>query len=365
MKNMIRFSLKSATRKELTRHLQRAFQTGDMRKIKRIMALLWLADGLSAPAVAERLGVSHTSVYDWMAAFLTDGFASLIYRKSPGRPSRLSKKQKRELCDLVKGGPEAAGYATGCWNAALIQHMIHTTFGVMYNVQYISDLLRNLGFSYQKARFVAAGQDAKAREEWRTKHWPAIVREARRKGALVLFGDEASFAQWGSLGYTWAPRGEQPEVKTSGKRKSYKVFGMIDYFSGRLFYQGGTDRFNSSTYEAFLRKVLNETNQPIVLIQDGASYHTSKAMKTFFAKHADRLTVHQLPSYSPDYNPIEHLWRNVKRGKTHNTYFPTFESLVTAVEAGLSDLQTQPHKVKQLMGTCLDQMVPSEHAVAA
>ena len=48
---------------------------------------------------------------------------------------RLSKTQKRELCDLVKEGPEAAGYATGCWNAALIQHMIHAKFGVMYNVQ--------------------------------------------------------------------------------------------------------------------------------------------------------------------------------------------------------------------------------------
>jgi len=38
------------------------------------------------------------------------------------------------------------------------------------------------------------------------------------------------------LSYTWARRGRQPEVPTSGKRKGYKVFGAIDYFSGRLFY---------------------------------------------------------------------------------------------------------------------------------
>jgi hypothetical protein len=36
-----------------------------------------------------------------------------------------------------------------------------------------------------------------------------------------------SFAQWGSLSYTWAPKGQQPEVLTSGKRKAYQVFGLI------------------------------------------------------------------------------------------------------------------------------------------
>ena len=46
---------------------------------------------------------------------------------------------------------------------------------------------------------------------------------------MILFEDEASFAQWGSLSYTWARRGHQPEVPTSGKRKGYKVFGAIEY----------------------------------------------------------------------------------------------------------------------------------------
>jgi hypothetical protein len=50
-----------------------------------------------------------------------------------------------------------------------------------------------------------------------------------------LFGDEASFPQWGSLSYTWAKRSQQPVVKTSGKRRGYKVFGLRDYFSDRFF----------------------------------------------------------------------------------------------------------------------------------
>ena len=54
------------------------------------------------------------------------------------------------------------------------------------------------------------------------------------------------------------------------------------------------------------------------------------------AAHAARLTVHQLPSYSPDYNPIEYLWRKVKREATHNKYFAAFEHLVDSVEKTLA-----------------------------
>ena len=42
----------------------------------------------------------------------------------------------------------------------------------------------------------------------------------------------------GTLTYTWARRGQQPQVKTSGKRKGYTVFGVIEYFTGASFIKG-------------------------------------------------------------------------------------------------------------------------------
>ena len=102
-------------------------------------------------------------------------------------------------------------------------------------------------------------------------------------------------------------------VKTSGKRKGYKVFGLIDYFTGRFFSQGQEGRLNSAAYIAFLTRVLEQTTQPIILIQDGAKYHTSAETKAFFAQQTARLQVFQLPTYSPDYNPNE-LPRSKLRG---------------------------------------------------
>jgi transposase len=348
-------TLTSATVKELTYRLRLALRLGHVWLIQRVNALLMLHDGLDTYTIACRLGVSTTAIYDWRDAFLVKRWESLTRRKSSGRPPKLSLRQRLRLKELVLEGPEKAGYDTGCWNAALIQDLIQREFGQSYNVHYISTLLKNLGFSYQKARFVADHQDPDARKEWCEVRWPAIVRQARRRGALLLFADEASFAQWGSLSYTWALRGHQPTVKTTGKRKAYKMMGMLDYFSGRLFFAGSTERFTAARYCGFLASILAETTHPIMVVHDGASYHKAAATTAFVAQHAERLSVHPLPAYSPDYNPIEHLWRNVKRDKTHNRYFPTFDALVEAVEKGMAAFQQDPAAVRQLMGPYLEE----------
>jgi hypothetical protein len=96
--------------------------------------------------------------------------------------------------------------------------------------------------------------------------------------------------------------------------------------------------------------VVARTTKHVIIIQDGAKYHTSKAMQQFWAKHHDRITVYQLPSYSPDYNPIEYLWRKVKKDKTHNKYFAQFSELITTVGKALLHFAQHPELVLNLFG---------------
>jgi transposase len=337
------------TRKQLYRRLQQAYTSGALRLVKRIHALLALAQDMAVCDVAEMLALGQQTVRDYRNQFLWQGVASLVYQCPPGRPSKLTKTQRKQLAEWIKASPQESGYTSGCWNTPMIQDLIQRRFGVEYHPHYICTLLKNMGFSYQKARFVSDHLNAVKRLEWRRCRWPRIVRHARQRQALLLFGDEASFAQWGSLSYTWAPRGQQPEVPTSGKRKAYKVFGLIDYFSGRFFYKGHTGRFNSESYGAFLLDVLAQTRRHVVVIQDGARYHTSKAMQQFFDAHADRLTIEQLPAYSPDFNPIEHLWKKVKKEATHLKYFPAFPDLQAEVERALLHFAHTPREITVLM----------------
>jgi transposase len=321
-----------------------------------VSALLGFARGDSLESICETLGVSSASVYGWLKKLMVEDTAGLQVHWKGGRPCKLTATQKGRLVELIKAGPEAAGFPTGCWNCLLIQQLIEREFGVLYNVHYLAELLSNLGFSFQKARFLSAHLDEEKRLQWLTMVWPALLARAQALGALVLFGDEASFAQWGSLGYTWAPLGEQPVVKTTGKRKAHKTFGLIDFFGGRLFHQGIEGRFNADTYTAFLASVLAQTTEPIFLVHDNASYHRAATVKQFAKDNASRLTVYHLPSYSPDYNPIEFLWRAVKRSATHNRYFPTLDLLVNSVEEALQWFAQHPEYVHRLFSLYLNRM---------
>jgi transposase len=331
--------------------LNHAQNAGNLAMAKRILAVLAVSDRTPYSIIATTLKVSKESIRLWVNTLLLKGVEGLKSKKSSGRPSKLTKTQRKELESLIIQGPAKAGFPGACWRSPMIQALIYEKFGVQYNVFYISQLLKNMGFSYQKAKFVSDHKDPEKREEWLKKTWPEIFNLAKEKNAYILFGDEASFPQWGSLTYTWAKRGHQPVVKTSGKRKGYKVFGLIDYFSGRFFCKGHDEgRLNSESYEAFLTEVLSRTRKHIILIQDGASYHTSKAMKKFFAEKAYRITVYNLPSYSPDYNPIEKLWKKIKEKEIHLHHFPTFDSLKDKVEEGLLRFKDLKNEVLSLFG---------------
>lgn len=348
----IRLSLRKGEWEALLERLQQAYARGELRLIKRIHTLLYLLEGKSVSEVVDLLKLSVQTIYNYISAFVLNRLDSLVYHRPPGRPRKLTKTQRLVLAKLIERGPEKAGYDCGCWDTILIQDLIYTRFGVEYNPHYVAELLKNMGFSYQKGRFVSDHLDnvAEAQHVWLTQTWPEIVNLAKKKGALILFGDEASFAQWGSLSYTWARKGQQPTLKTSGLRKGYKIFGLIDYLSGAFFYKAHTGKFNSESYQAFLTEVLTKTTQHLILIQDGARYHTSKATTQFFAQHQQRLTVYQLPAYSPEFNPIEYLWRNIKKQATHLRYFPTFADLMNKVDQKLRYFANTPNSILRLMG---------------
>jgi transposase len=73
-------------------------------------------------------------------------------------------------------------------------------------------------------------------------------------------------------------------------------------------------------------------------------------MKQFFAKKAHRITVYELPSYSPDYNPIEKLWKKIKEKEIHLHYFPTFDSPKNKVEEVLLYFKDLKNEVLSLFG---------------
>jgi transposase len=207
----MRIQLSRATVKDLHIRLQHAYQRDDVRLVRRITVLIdLLVHHVPVEVLSERGGLSTSCLYQWRQAFLLRGMDSLAYRQGGGRRPKLTPRQKKRLVELIEAGPLVVGFETACWNSVLIRVLIWREFGVLYNRQYVCTLLHNMGFSCQKAHFVSDHLDAAKRLAWLEHKWPAIVRAATRCHGLILFEDEASFAQWGSLSSTWARRGQQP-----------------------------------------------------------------------------------------------------------------------------------------------------------
>ena len=79
-------------------------------------------------------------------------------------------------------------------------------------------------------------------------------------------------------------------------------------------------------------------------------------MQQFVGAYAARMTPVQLPAYSPDFNPIEYLWKKVKKLATHLKYFPEFTLLQTAVEKTLLHFAQTPQEIMTLMTRYCDSL---------
>ena len=349
---MLHFSLNLSAKQEskLELELERQRKSGHLKVVNRITSVLSVASGYTREEVSDIMRLQYTTVCQWINKFLQHGLSGLFDKKKSGRPNKLTKSQRKEIIHLIDQGPECNGFTGSCWRSPMIQELILQKFNVFFSAKYIAELLKTMGFTYQKAKFVAANRDEEKRTEWLNTTWKSILAKAKRMNGYLLFGDEASFPQWGTLSYTWARKGVQPVIKTSGNRRGYKIFGAIDYFTGKLFSQGIQGKFNAESYVNFMRGILTKTRKHVFLIQDGAPYHKGKLVRTFLEERKERITIHTLPSYSPDFNPIEGLWKKIKDQGTHLKYFPTFDSLINKVDEMLIQFSNTSQEVLRLFG---------------
>jgi transposase len=341
----------SATVTAVHARLPQAYLKDDGRLVRRTPVLIdLLVHHVPLAVLCERWGLSASCLYDWQKAFLLHGLERWCDRHRGGRRPKLPPKQQCRVGDLLEAGPLVVGGETAWWDAVLMRVLLWRAFGVLSNRQDVCPFLHNLGFSFHKARCVSDHRETAKRLAWLEQKWPTIVRAAKRRQGLSLFEDEASFAPWGSLSDTWARRGQQPEVPTSGKRTGSKVFGALAYVSGRLFSQGIEGRFHAESSQAFFQTILAQTTPHLFVIHDGARSHPRASTQAFLAAHSERITEHPLPSYAPDDTPIAYLWRKTKKRATHNKSFKEFAAVVVSVDKALAYFAAHPEMVLDLFG---------------
>jgi transposase len=153
--------------------------------------------------------------------------------------------------------------------------------------------------------------------------------------------DEVHFQQHGSRCRMWVP----PEIKDpvcyhAPTRKSISFFGAVRLPDGKLVMSRPEGMFDAQTCWEFLRNLecrTRRTGRKTVVIADNARYHHASLHEEWRWQVADHFSLYFLPPYSPELNPIERVWKLIRRRCLHNRYFRDLSEVVLALEPRLQD----------------------------
>jgi transposase len=143
------------------------------------------------------------------------------------------------------------------------------------------------------------------------------------------------------IGRMWMLKGRQATVQTPGTNKKRHLAGSMHWRTAQVFLtEAGPKQGRDSTlfikHLDDLRRRLRRYKK-IHVICDNAGFHTSYEVIEYLWKWEGRIEVHLLPSYSPDYNPIERVWWHLREEITRNHRFKDLGELVDRVFAWLDE----------------------------
>jgi transposase len=312
----------------------------------RLRAVDAVESGVHPEDVAASLGMARGTVYGWLATYREGGKQALKARPVPGRPPKLSGEQMRRLYALIAGtDPRQLEFEFALWTRELVRALIRREFKVSLSAVSVGRLLRTLGLSPQRPLWRAWQADPQAVQRWKDEEFPAIRARAKAEGATVYFADEAGIRSDYHAGTTWAPVGRTPVVKATGARHSVNMISAVTA-QGLLRFSTYTGSFTAARFIEFCRKLIGDTSGPVYLVVDGHPTHKAKLVKQFVASTEGRLKLFVLPAYSPQLNPDEWVWKNIKHDRVGRTSVTGADEFKAKIIGALRRLQKMPQIVR-------------------
>jgi transposase len=303
-------------------------------------------EGAHPDDVAAVLGLNRSTVYGWLAKYREGGRDALRARPVPGRPPKLSGSQIARLYELIVGvDPRQLSFAFALWTREMVRQVIRREFGVALSVVSVGRLLRTMGLSPQRPLYRAYQQNPEAVARWKEEEFPALRAAAKAEGATIYFADEAGVRSDYHSGTTWAPVGRTPVVRATGARFSVNMLSAISA-QGALRFTVHEGTVNAAVFIDFCKRLLHDADGPVYLVVDGHPAHRAKATTEFVASTDGRLKLFFLPGYSPELNPDEWVWKNVKHDRIGKTGVTSQDDLKSKVISALRRLQKLPALVR-------------------
>lgn len=317
----------------------------------RVRAVEAVSRGLPLGDVAEAYGVHRTTLFRWVTCHETHGFTGLKRKEVSGRPRLLEDHDKEALWRIVLKPATDYGYETDLWTVGRLHRVVREQSRTTISYDTIWRRLREAGLTYQKPERQYFEMEEEVRQEWLRKDVPKIRKTVEKYVALLYFQDEANVSLTAFLGKTWAPRGQTPRQKVTGKRGGVAAISAINS-RGRLLFKLHEKRICSEEVIAFLGQMLSHhKRRHLVVVMDQAPPHTFQKTMGYIATQP-RLHVFHLPKYSPDWNPDEKVWNHSKHQELKGHQAKSKAELKVMAQSKLETMSHNPSLLRGIFFRC-------------
>ncbi len=311
-------------------------------------AVALVGEGRSQVEVAGLLSVSANAIGNWVRAHRRGGDRALDAGRRGRRSghTKLTDAQQQKIARLIVGNnPDQLKLPGFLWTRALVRDLIAQRFSIEIGEDTVGRYLRSWGFSPQKPMRRAYEQSDEAVRQWLEQRYPEIEKRARKQRAEILWADESGLRSDHTVGRTWAPVGQTPVTKGTGKRFKANMIAAISN-TGTLRFRVFDEKFTGPLFLDFLKRLVRDAKgRKIMLIIDGHPAHRARIVRDWVAANPELIELHFLPGYSPELNPAECLNQDVKTNALGKRRPVNLGELKADVRGFLRSCQRRPAKV--------------------
>ncbi|MEU2835283.1 IS630 family transposase [Streptomyces lavendulae] len=288
---------------------------------------------------AEVFQVAGRSVGTWWRAYQAGGREALAVRRTgrPGPDERVSTRERAVLFQAMAGcTPEELMTGGPLWTRPLVAELIRMVTGAVMTGRGAGKRLRRHGFSPQRPDRRSYRQDQAEADAWLEKEYPQAAARAKEENAVVAWAGQCGLrSDTAPPGTSWAPKGQTPVVKVSGRRFRVNIMSATAS-RGTLYFTVFTGKFTAKVFTAFLGRLARQTGRKVHVIADRHPVHRAKAVTAWPETNSDRVELHLMPGYSPEPNA------DIKR-HVHPARARPADELAHETRRFLHRRQQQPH----------------------
>jgi transposase len=301
--------------------------------------ILMLSFGDSAEQISERLGISVSSVYHYQRIFSEVPFDEFFKDNYVPFSGKLDDNQQSQL------KVELSNYLYT--TTAEVKEYIKHSFDIEMANGSISKMLKRLGFSYKKTQLVPGKLDTEKQALWITEFRKKLLQMA--ENVVLVFLDAVHPMHNTKSEYGWIPIGEVAQMKSNPGRNRLNINGAINPLNPSEVYIHMTDRVTYESNICLLQSIKDANpGKHIWAIADNARYNHANALKDWLSDNKD-VTLEYLPPYSPNLNPIERLWKFMRKKAINSYYYQSFDEFKKAIIAFFENINIYANDLASLI----------------